>query len=36
MRADPAPGTPAGERLAALVTQVEAYERTHFPFPDNR
>ncbi len=36
MRDDPAPGTPAGERLAALVTQVEAYERTHFPFPDNR
>jgi HTH-type transcriptional regulator/antitoxin HigA len=26
-----APGSPEGERLDALVTLVEAYERQHFP-----
>ena len=31
MRDDPAPGTPAGARLDALVTQVEDYERENFP-----
>jgi len=28
---DPAPGTPAGDRLDILATLVQAYEARHFP-----
>lgn len=31
IESDPAPGTPEGDRLDILVTQVEAYESRHFP-----
>lgn len=29
--ADPAPGTPAGDRLDILATLLQAYEARHFP-----
>ncbi len=29
--ADPAPGTPDGDRLAAHADLIEAYEAQHFP-----
>ena len=29
--ADPAPGTPEGDRLEVLATLVERYEAEHFP-----
>ena len=31
MEADPAPGTPKGDRLDILATLVQAYEARHFP-----
>ncbi len=31
MGLDPAPGTPEGDRLDALVTLLQAYEARHFP-----
>jgi HTH-type transcriptional regulator/antitoxin HigA len=31
MESDPAPGTPQGDRLDALVTLVQAYEAQHVP-----
>lgn len=31
MESDPAPGTPEGDRLDILATQVQAYESRHFP-----
>jgi HTH-type transcriptional regulator/antitoxin HigA len=31
MASDPAPGTPEGDRLDALVTLLQAYDARHFP-----
>jgi HTH-type transcriptional regulator / antitoxin HigA len=31
MASEPAPGTPEGDRLDALVTLLQAYEARHFP-----